>query len=370
MIRLIRQPALSLLLGIFFILPIACKNHRAQLKSEDDVSPCFVMYDAGSKGTRLYIYQQQASNWVEHHGPRSAALADPVRAIRGKTMSDAETVIEDIVSLLDEIRHEGPLDKMGESIWPAFDWQKECRFDGVSVYATAGMRLAEQHDEKASAIVWQMLNDRLSERLGMKVTTRTLNGFEEGLFAWLAMREQQDDEGFGVAEMGGASIQVTFPCSDCETSRPVKVNGRVEDIFSYSFLGWGQDEAWNKFGATPACARGAAKDIPGWKVHDCAVGMSEFSDAAREVEIMVEGAEDDLRWYLSDAFRYMQDTDINEYCRNGTDSGYEPESSCFRAVYLRNVLSAMGLPTTSQTTDINWALGAVVCATTRCLEKP
>jgi hypothetical protein len=52
----------------------------------------------------------------------------------------------------------------------------------------------------------------------------------------------------------------------------------------------------------------------------------------------------------------------------GTDSGYEPVSSCFRAVYLRNVISTMGLPLKSETTDINWALGAVVCTTTRCLE--
>jgi hypothetical protein len=365
---LVRQTALVLSLVILFIFPVACKNHRGQLASKEQVSPCYVVYDAGSKGTRLYIYQLQASQWIEHQGPRSSALADPVREIRDKTMSDAGVVVDDIVSLLDEIRVDGPLNKKGEPKWPGFDWQQACRIDAVSVYATAGMRLAEQEDAEASAKIWQRLNDSLSERFDAMVTTRTLSGFEEGLYAWLAMREQQEDGGFGIAEMGGASIQVTFPCSGCETSRPVKVKGGIEEIFSYSFLGWGQDEAWKKFGALPACARGAGKNIPGWQVQDCAVGMSEFSDAAREVEVMVEGVEDDLRWYLSDAFRYMQDSDIDEFCRMGTDSGYEPVSSCFRAVYLRNVITTMGLPLKSESTDINWALGAVVCTTTRCLE--
>lgn len=360
------QSALVLSLATIFVFQVACKSHQGLV--EERVSACHVVYDAGSKGTRLYIYQQQSSKWIEHQGPKSSALADPVRAIRGKTMADAGVVVDDIVSLPDEIRDDGPLDKKGEPKWSGFDWQQACRIDAVSVYATAGMRLAEQEDADASAAIWQMLNDKLSERFDTTVTTRTLSGFEEGLYAWLAIREQQDDGAFGVMDMGGASIQVTFPCSGCETSRPVKVKGEIEEIFSYSFLGWGQDEAWKKFGALPACARGAGKNTPDWQVHDCAVGMSELSDAARVVEVMVEGAEDDLRWYLGDAFRYMQESDIDEFCRMGIDSGYEPVSSCFRAVYLRNVITTMGLPLKSETIDINWALGAVVCTTTRCLE--
>ncbi len=80
----------------------------------------------------------------------------------------------------------------------------------------------------------------------MKVTTRTLTEYEEGLYAWLALRELEADGDFGVAEMGGASLQVTFPCPYCETARPVRVKDQILPVFSHSFLGWGQDEAWKK----------------------------------------------------------------------------------------------------------------------------
>jgi hypothetical protein len=76
---------------------------------------------------------------------------------------------------------------------------------------------------------------------------------------------------------------------------------------------------------------------------------------------------DGLRWYLSDAFKFMQDTDVEQFCRKGVDSGYEPISACFRAVYLRNVLTTLGLPAESKLTDVDWTLGAVICTATRCL---
>ena len=71
---------------------------------------------------------------------------------------------------------------------------------------------------------------------------------------------------------------------------------------------------------------------------------------------------------MSDAFRYMKRSDIDQFCRKGIDSGYQQESSCFRAVYLQEVLTYLGLPEDTETTDADWTLGAVVCTATRCLE--
>lgn len=364
---LIRQPTLLLSLPVLVLWLGACTMREERPQFESNVTPCSIIYDAGSKRTRLYIYQQTAAGWVKHRGPKTSALADPVRGIRGKSMADAASVVDEVVAALENIRRDGPLNKKGVPQWPAFDWQYKCSTGDVSVYATAGMRLAEQQDAGSSAVLWKMLNDRLSAAVGMPVTTRTLSGFEEGLFAWLAKREEEENGSFGVAEMGGASIQVTFPCADCDTSRPVKVKGEIQHIYSHSLLGWGQDEAWEKFGSLPACARGAGKHNPDWQTDDCAVGMAAFTNVAAEIEIYVRAGHG-LRWYLSDAFRYMQSSDIDEFCRKGNDSGFEPVSSCFRAVYLQNVISSLGLPTASETTDINWTLGAVVCTTTRCLD--
>ena len=346
---------------------VACTSHIEQSRVVDELSSCHIIYDASSSRTLLYVYQQTAAGWVKHRGPKTGALADPVRKMRGKTMSDAGSVVGDIVTALENMRSAGPLSKKGKPQWPAFDWQAHCNIEAVAVYATAGMRLAEQQDAIASDVLWKMLNDRLAAAVGTTVTTRTITGYEEGLFAWLAIREGQDDGVFGVAEMGGASVQVAFPCRECKTSRQVKVKGRAMPIYSYSHLGWGQDEAWKKLGPLPACALGVGKENQDWEISDCAAGMLISSDAAAELKKYVV-ARDELRWYLSGAFRYMRNTDIDQFCREGLDSGFEPVTSCFRAVYLRKALSALGIPDTSEPTDVDWTLGAVICATTRCLE--
>ena len=356
-------PLISILLLFVACTPLVGQKEIAQLPPA-----CHAIYDAGSQSTRLYIYEQSELGWIRHDGPRTGALADPAREVRGKTMLDADRVVEDIVMALEHVRFEGPQNKKGSPEWPAFDWQKECSLATVSVFATAGMRLAQEQNPEAVEVLLKKLNDGLGSAVQVPVTTRTLSGFEEGVFAWLAMRESQVDDRFGVAEMGGASIQVTFPCASCDASRKVRARGQVVPVFSHSFLDKGQDEAWKKSGSLTACAWGAGSDNQDWQVKDCAVGMAGFSEAAADVARSVE-SQQDLRWFLSGAFRYMKVTDIDQFCRLGADSGFEPESSCFRAIYLQEVISDLGLPGNAETTDVDWTLGAVVCTATQCLEN-
>ena len=138
------------------------------------------MYDAGSSGTRLYIYEQQGIDWIEHEGPKVAALADPVREVRGKRWQDADAVTTEVVSALDDMRKDGPLDKKGKPKWKAFDWTTQCHLVSASVYATAGMRLAEQKHRQRSEELWQALEQKLHAKVGtsVEVNTRTLSGYE------------------------------------------------------------------------------------------------------------------------------------------------------------------------------------------------
>ena len=362
-----RTAGLYLLLILLVLLVQACTPLVKQEEAAHSTPACHAVYDAGSKSTRLYVYEKAATGWIKHSGPKTGALADPVRAVRGKTMSNANQVIDDIVTALESIRTDGPRDKKAKPKWPAFDWQKECRLASVSVLATAGMRLAEEKNPQSTQVLWKMLNEQLSSAVQIPVTTRTLSGFEEGLYTWLALADGQKNEWFGVMEMGGASTQITFPCVTCDNSKNVMVKGQIVPVFSYSFLGWGQDEAYKKFGSLSACERGAGLGNPDWQIADCAVGMAGFSKAAVEVKNSVR-SQAGLRWYLSDAFRYMKDTDIDQFCRVGADSGFEPKSSCFRAVYLQEVIHQLGLPLDAATTEAAWTLGAVICTATRCLE--
>jgi hypothetical protein len=360
---------LSLLLSIlvFLILLGACTPQVQEASSRDSITHCQIIYDAGSSKTRLYVYALTESGWLKHAGPKTDALADPVREIRGKSMSDVEAVVDDMIAALENIRNEGPLDNKGEPRWPAFDWREQCIVDAATVYATAGMRLAEQQNAQASEQLWKTLNDKLSGVLAMTVDARTLSGYEEGLFAWLAIREGLSDGGFGVAEMGGASVQITFPCPHCKSAKDVRVKGQVIPIFSHSFLGWGQDEAWKRLGPSPGCARGVGLEHPDWEVEECGARMTLASD-------LVDGIRDhvtetgDQAWYLAGAFRYMHNTDIDQYCRKGLNSGFRPKSSCFRAVYLDEVLDTLGIPEDTKPSDVDWTLGAVICTATRCLD--
>lgn len=358
---------ISLAMMSCLVLTTACTTSMERPQPGQDASACYIIYDAGSSETRLFIYEETATGWLKHKGPETDALSDPIRRNRGKSMSDLNTVIADVLIALEDIRSDGPPGKNGEPEWPAFDWKYHCKIQAVAVYATAGMRVAEIQDARNSALLWKKLNKRLSKNMGMDVTTRTLTEYEEGLYAWLALRESETNGDFGVAEMGGVSLQMTFPCPFCETARPVRVKDQILPVFSYSFLGWGQDAAWQKSRSSRACAWGAGLKNKDWRVDNCEAAMLAFQDAAADVSRVVKSSIG-FRWYLTSAFRYMQDTDIDNYCRKGMNSGFEPESSCFRGVYLQYVLNTFALPPDSEPSDVNWTLGAVVCSVTRCLD--
>ena len=125
---------------------VACTSPVKRSQPGDAAAACYIIYDAGSSATRLFIYQEAATGWLKHTGPQTDALSDPVRRNRGKSMSDANTVIADLLIALDDIRRNGPPGKDGIPRWPAFDWQTRCSVKGAAVYASAGMRLAEYQD--------------------------------------------------------------------------------------------------------------------------------------------------------------------------------------------------------------------------------
>ena len=363
---MVNKLGLCLLLMLTLVLAAACTTPQEKVQPGDNVSDCHIIYDAGSSATRLFVYQETATGWLKHKGPETDPLSDPIRRNRGKSLSDVNVVIANVLIALDDIRRDGPPDRNGETQWFAFDWRSQCNIQSAAVYATAGMRLAERQDARNSGLLWKRLNERLGEKLGMNVTTRTLSEYEEGLYAWLALREIKSDGDFGVAEMGGVSLQVTFPCPSCDNVRQVRVKDEIMPVFSHSFIGWGQDEAWKKYRNINACSRGAALKISDWRVDDCEAVL-EFADTAADVKRVIENSEG-FHWYLSSAFSYMQTTDIDNYCRKGVNDGFQPESSCFRAVYLSSVLNTLALTDNSELTDVNWTLGAVACTATRCLE--
>lgn len=345
---------------------------------------CQVIYDAGSSGTRLYIYEQTKAGWLEHEGPKVAALADPIRESRGKKFTDVKALVTDIAGALPAMLEDGPLDN-GKPSWKGFDWKNKCSIDSASVFATAGMRIAEQWQRKRSSEVWAMISVALSELLGpeVQVTARTLSGFEEGLFAWLALAEREGRRNFGIAEMGGASAQIVYPCDECDANsdsvRTIRVNGRELQLYSHSYLGLGTDEAYRSLGFPMSCRYGIGQIDVSWKSDKCADHIPLTSDDGRIYDpynfakgrfgsystppTANVGIDD---WFLTGAFAFMRDNDIDDYCLNQNGS-FDTEYGCFRAVYLRHYLDVLNLKAAS-TSRSSWTLGAALCQADNCLE--
>ena len=152
---------------ILIVTTLLCSTASAQ-----QVATCHIMYDAGSSGTRLYIYEQQESKWVRHEGPKVGALADPVRKIEGDDWKEAaEKVVASVVKALEDIKTVS-LDDKGKPKWPAFDWSTQCKIASATVFATAGMRLAEQKNRSRSKELWKMLKEEL-QKIGNRISVES-----------------------------------------------------------------------------------------------------------------------------------------------------------------------------------------------------
>lgn len=392
----IRTAASVSALVLFVLLLAGCAGWRpaAGVASAGDGSrrACQVVFDAGSSGTRLFVYARHGEQWVEHAGPKTVALADPVRQIRGKTHADLDRVTTDVVAQLEHLRSAGPPDEKGKPAWAAFDWGTQCHVTDAMVLATAGMRIAEHEDPVRSRQLWADLQRKLQARVGpqARVVARTLTGFEEGLYAWLAVRESRADSRFGIAEMGGASAQVAFPCPGCDPAddavRTVLVKGQALRMYSYSFLGLGQDEAPRTLGMPASCAHGVGLTLPGWQRSDCAgridlggeAGLKDpynfdtrpaAAAAVRGTARAIPTERADVgAWVLTGAFNYMSPQAVDECCLN-RNACYEAPTSCFRAVYLDKYLDSLRIPAGAPRADASWTHGAVLCAASQCLQQ-
>lgn len=359
---------------IFGLIPVGYAS--------SDKAPCRIVYDGGSSGTRLYIYEKQNAKWLQHEGPKVSALADPVREIRGKTWTDADAVINDVVEALKNIKSNGPSNDKGRPEWMAFDWSAKCHITTANVYATAGMRLAEQQNPNRSKLLWLKLKQALSKQLGDKIVidARTLTGFEEGLYAWLSVRDNRGSSDFGVVEMGGASSQITFPCEKCQTARTIILANQSFKVFSYSFLGLGGDEAAKVFGIKPACEYAVGKANPQWTEDACAssiqiktgqgiydpynIGDKKSRGTYKAIPIQHSDA---TQWVLTGAFSFMKDSDVDTCCKQA-GSCFNMETSCFRAIYSKKYLHVMGIKS-RETAESSWTLGAAICEENNCLRN-
>lgn len=340
---------------------------------------CRIVYDAGSSGTRLYIYEKTngVNKWIEHKGPKIAALADSIRQIKGKKWKDMPEVVQGLTNALKII-------KETDQKWESFDWEKKCKIKSASVLATAGMRIAEQLAPQRSKKLWNTVKLVLSNKLGKKIPVfaRTITGFEEGLYAWLSVLQQRNGKHyFGIVEMGGVSAQVAFFCSNCRGSRQINIDGgKKVKIFSHSFLGLGGDMASEIFGLKQQCAYGAGLSSHEWSEKKCSetfkiksfLGIKDPHNFIKgkqkgPVDIPVRNAKG-VEWYKTGALYYLGlDLSVANCCLKKGDC-FDAKKSCFKSVYYQNFLDVLGIKAKNKVKS-SWALGSTICLENDCLKR-
>lgn len=260
---------LTVLLRLFVLLIVftSFNTHAAAINCQ--AHDCIAVIDAGSTGSRLHIYaydldaQKTPINikefWSKKIKPGIATIEankTTIESYLGTLFSDAPVV-----------------DKIP-----------------VYFYATAGMRLLTKPKQDQ---YYGLLKDWFAHHAQWQLkSAKTISGQVEGLYGWLAVNYQlgllsaSTQPLVGVMDMGGASVQITFPLNQTEgVSRSdlqeFDVYGRHIKLFVHSFLGLGQTEVSNQYLDKSSCF---AQD------YELPSGLLASGDAyvcAKEVELLL-----------------------------------------------------------------------------------
>jgi hypothetical protein len=208
--------------------------------------------DAGSSGTRLFLYRVEPGPFarveklLEKEFPTmaSGAKEDGINnfVLPDDPAAEATVVPEIIDPLLEHAS--GFLGRLG--VAPA---QVE-----VNLLATAGMRYAVLHGRPAIDRLYATIRSGVG-RHGFPVgeVRTTCGSEEEGVWTWINLNDllvrafDGDGEAVGVVEVGGSSLQLTFPTDEDPDAvahvHRVELAGRRFAVSCRSFLGLGQDDA-------------------------------------------------------------------------------------------------------------------------------
>lgn len=196
-----------------------------------------IVFDAGSTSTRGYLYRIG-----ENVNGVPGGIVETTRIKQKPGLSDFGTDPEGAAATIRTILQDGD----GES--PGLLSQLPGPCEGrvtVDVLATGGMRSLRREE---GPIVTDPILDAVRttlEDLGQDVgRVEIIEGTDEGLYLWLtvnhALGQLDGMPTAGVVEVGGASTQIAFAAPG---GVPVSFAGQVTEVYTQSYLGYGQDQA-------------------------------------------------------------------------------------------------------------------------------
>ena len=394
----------------------------AELKADDK---CQLIFDAGSSGTRLYVYQNSKGE------PREV-YADPIEvdigiswALEKKQCGETSCTDEHINNVVAELIRQFHQKKGAHC---------KAGIAAVNLYSTAGMRLAAQKQGRSAIAetyknlkteilkTFASLGDEYASVNEQNISARTLAGQEEGIYTWLSINTLKKNHHNleGIFEIGGASLQLAYPCGEGDQqclNNAVKVSyqDNTVNLFSYSWLGLGRAEAFRIYNIEKGFPCNPAADSanrspfdydrclasiggsftenrgPGFILLD-PLNYDAHGSKGREVVISIPaGTEfhgaggigfENLDRLKLDAAEICNQTaaDLTAH-KDGKFKSikYTPahllKSQCFARLYFDSLLGSIpGLNLTSNEREIDglkvgWTLGAAICEQTNCLDR-
>ncbi|KAF4971944.1 hypothetical protein FZEAL_9714 [Fusarium zealandicum] len=228
-----------------------------------------VILDAGSSGTRVYVYK-----WKNHAAASKGASAAELKVLPKIKLKENKKIHPGVSTFAEKAAQIGP-DHLQGLIDIALDEVPHDKVSETPIYlmATAGMRLLPKHQQ--TALLQSMCTY-------LQATTKfilpdcdahiqVISGETEGLYGWIAANyllggfdhPEEHDHGknhhtYGFLDMGGASAQIAFAPNATESEKHADdlklVRMRTLDgspaeykVFTATWLGFGANQARSRF---------------------------------------------------------------------------------------------------------------------------
>ncbi|KAF5615954.1 golgi apyrase [Fusarium tjaetaba] len=228
-----------------------------------------VILDAGSSGTRVYIYK-----WKNHAKATKDASAAELRSLPKIKLKENKKIHPGVSSFAEKPAQIGP-DHLQQLIDIALDEVPDSKISDTPVYlmATAGMRLLPKPQQ--SALLKSMCTYLQSNTKFIlpdcDAHIQVISGETEGLYGWIAANyllggfdhPEEHDHGknhhtYGFLDMGGASAQIAFAPNATESAKHADdlkiVRMRTLDgspseykVFTATWLGFGANQARSRY---------------------------------------------------------------------------------------------------------------------------
>ncbi len=217
----------------------------ASLHCSDSSKKYMVIMDAGSTGTRVYVYSIDSATITgqtttitmlgscKDPDPNCKQIT-PDKGIASLSPNNQSAMNGYLEPLISFAKSKIPTTGISET--------------QIFLRATAGVRNLSPADKQIH-IMSLATNTLASSGFSKFSEARVLSGFQEGAAQWLNVNHalgllgQVPQKTVGIIEMGGTSEQITFIPEDQPNSFPITLLGQTYPLYSYSYNHLGANEA-------------------------------------------------------------------------------------------------------------------------------